>query len=115
MFDEFKNVPEHVKTETIEFSLSNVQICIRYTPSYSGCCCPSTVYLPSDQTHNSSPPRSYLRANKDKPTLIDQQIAAGTYNQAFQTAYDKVYPDDRYWANLIPPLTRIIQVSCSEL
>ena len=31
MFDEFKYVPEHFKTETIRFSLSNVQICIRYT------------------------------------------------------------------------------------
>ena len=29
MFDEFKNVPEHVKTETIEFSLSVIQVCIR--------------------------------------------------------------------------------------
>ena len=30
MFDEFKYVPEHVKTETLQFSLSIVQICIRY-------------------------------------------------------------------------------------
>ena len=33
MFDEFKYVPEHVKTETLEFSLSIVQICIRYKVS----------------------------------------------------------------------------------
>ena len=30
MFDEFKYVPDHVKTETIEFSLTVLQICIRY-------------------------------------------------------------------------------------
>ena len=29
MFDEFKYVPDHVKTETIEFSLTVLQICIR--------------------------------------------------------------------------------------
>ena len=63
--------------------------------------------------HNTT--RSYLRANKDKPTLIDQQIAAGTYNQAFQIAYDNVYPNDRYLPNLIQPVPRIIQVSCPEL
>ena len=39
--------------------------------------------------------RSYLRANKGQPNLIEQQIAAGTYNKAFQIAYDKVYPYDR--------------------
>ena len=30
MFDEFKYVPDHVKTQTIEFSLTVLQICIRY-------------------------------------------------------------------------------------
>ena len=29
MFDEFKYVADHVKTETIEFSLTVLQICIR--------------------------------------------------------------------------------------
>jgi len=76
MFDEFKYVPEYVKTETIEFTLTVLQICIR----------------------------SYLRANKDQPTLIDQQIAAGTYNKAFQVAYDKVYPNDRSAVQSFDPL-----------
>eukprot|EP00090_Calanus_glacialis_P045837 TRINITY_DN8746_c0_g1_i1.p1 TRINITY_DN8746_c0_g1~~TRINITY_DN8746_c0_g1_i1.p1 ORF type:complete len:445 (+),score=140.52 TRINITY_DN8746_c0_g1_i1:23-1357(+) len=76
MFDEFKYVPDHVKTETIEFSLTVLQICIR----------------------------SYLSANKDKPTLIDQHFAAGTYNKAFQTAYDKVYPGDRFAVQSFDPL-----------
>jgi len=76
MFDEFKNVPDHVKTETIEFSLSVLQICIR----------------------------SYLRANKGQPNLIEQQIAAGTYNKAFQIAYDKVYPYDRSVVPSFDPL-----------
>jgi len=67
MFDEFKHVPEDIKTETIDFSLSVFHIC----------------------------KRSYMRANRNQPTLIAQHIAAGTYNKGFQAAYDKVFPHDR--------------------
>jgi len=67
----------------LKFSLSGVQICLR----------------------------AYLRANRHKNCLIEQQKAAGTYTEAFQNAYDMVFPND---STPVPPFDPLqLDIFCS--
>lgn len=75
MFDEYKNVDESVKTETVFFSMSVFFLCIR----------------------------SILIGNKNKGTFVNQHRASGTFTHSFQKACLAVFPDTIHMVGSFDP------------
>ena len=78
----FKNVPDEVRVETFQFSLSVVALCFRY---------PKLViffilFLFS---------RAFFKANSNKEYFIDQKRAAGLFNPAFEQIFDHIFSNNR--------------------
>jgi len=64
----FKSVPDEVRAETFQFSLSVVVVCFR----------------------------AFFKANSDKEYFIDQKRAAGLFNPSFQQMFDQIFSNNRY-------------------